>query len=185
MRTPIVTLSVLLASAIVLGVLAGLGSSGAASDEPAATTYIIVRHAEKAGGETPDPELTHAGRERAAQLASMLRSMGVAGVYTTDYERTRQTAAPIAEMAGVKPRTYDPRDPGASLTRIGRAHEGGVVAIVGHSNTVPDLVRRLGGVCEQETLDDGEYDNVFVVVVLDSGRVLTHRLHGSPPSAAP
>ncbi len=166
----------LIVSLLALCVLPGLGAREP-DVEPAATTYILVRHAEKASDGTQDPPLTEAGRERAERLASMLRSMGVAGVYSTDYARTRQTAAPIAAMAEVEPGLYDPRDPAGALARIGRAHEGGVVVLVGHSNTTPDLVRRLGGSCDEPMLADDAYDDVFVVVVLGDGRVLTHRLH--------
>jgi len=175
------TPSLLLALAVVLGVLGGPGSRGSPDDGGGAggagVTYILVRHAEKADDGTPDPALTEAGRARAERLASMLRSMRVVGVYTTAYERTRATAAPIGAMAGVRVEAYDPRDAGAAIERIRAAHARGSVVIVGHSNTVPDLVRRLGGACGQEMLAEDAYDDVFVVTVLDDGRVVTHRLH--------
>ncbi|MEZ6243999.1 MAG: phosphoglycerate mutase family protein [Phycisphaerales bacterium] len=171
-----ITMSVLFVCALVLAAAGGL-SGNREPEDARATTYILVRHAEKVDDGTQDPGLTEAGRARGERLASMLRSMGVVGVYTSGYERTRATGAPIAAMAGVPVQTYDPRDPTGSIEEIRKAHEGGAVVIVGHSNTIPDLVRRLGGDCEARTLAEDAYDDVFVVTVLEDGRVLTHHLH--------
>ncbi len=160
--------------------LAGVLSLGAAPDqEPEkATTYIIVRHAEKAPGGERDPDLTAAGRERAARLAGMVRSMDIGAVRSTDYARTRKTAAPIAAQAGVEVELYDPRKAGEMLEALGDRFGGRSVLIVGHSNTILDIVRRLGGRAPTGDLEDHEYDNVFIVTVLVDGRVITHRLHG-------
>lgn len=180
MRHALTSLGLVLLLAGAVSVLGGLSSRAPATDGAPATTYVVVRHAETVGGDSRDPALSERGRERAGRLASMLRSVGVSAVYSTGYARTRQTAEAIAAVGGVGVVEYDPRDPGAFLTRVAREHEGGVVVIVGHSNTAPDLVRRLGGACEDEQLDHDAYDNVFVVTVVEKGRVITHRLHSAP-----
>lgn len=148
------------------------------ADPEKATTYVIVRHAEKVIDGGRDPGLTPKGERRAERLASMLRSMNLDAVLSTDYARTRDTGAPSAAMAGVEPELYDPRKPGQMLESAAQRFAGGCVLVVGHSNTVPDLVRRLGGEAPESDLADDAYDNVFIVTVLDSGRVITHRLHG-------
>ena len=60
-------------------------------------TIYLVRHAEKAKGK--DPVLTAQGKQRAENLAQMLQDAGVTRVYSTDYRRTQQTAAPSAKQA--------------------------------------------------------------------------------------
>ncbi len=175
-QTPLI----LLLTLALAGVLS-FGMAPRAEPEPvpaSATTYVIVRHAEKAGDAGADPALTPKGQRRSQRLALMLRSMKLDAVLSTDYQRTRETAAPSAAQAGVELDLYDPRKPGELLTGLAERFEGASVLIVGHSNTVPDLVRRLGGEAPSGDLADDEYDNVFIVTVLGDGRVLTHRLHG-------
>jgi phosphohistidine phosphatase SixA len=140
-------------------------------DEP--VTFVLIRHAEKQTG-AQDPRLTPEGLERADRIASMLRSLGVGAVYSTDFARTRQTAAPLARAAGVPVRLYDPRHPGGLSDPPPGVR---CVAIVGHSNTVPDLVRQLGGHAEAPELSEQVYDHVYLVTRFPDGRVVTHLLH--------
>ena len=51
----------------------------------------------------------------------------------------------------------------------------GNVLIVGHSNTVPDLLKRLG-VKDAITIAESEFDNLFVVVRPASGEPTLIRL---------
>lgn len=132
---------------------------------------FLVRHAERApvpanqpparGMMGEDPPLSAAGQERARRLASMLASAGIKHILTTEYQRTRQTAAPAAERANVKPVMGAAKDPQAFIDQILKAS--GTVLVVGHSNTVPELLKGLG-VKQAITIADSEYDNLFIVV---------------------
>ncbi|MFI4897092.1 MAG: SixA phosphatase family protein [Phycisphaerales bacterium JB059] len=113
-------------------------------------TFVVVRHAEKQT-DREDPGLTPEGDARARRIASMIRSLKIGAVYSTDFARTRQTAAPIARRAGVEVRLYDARNP---VELADPPPDVGCVVIVGHSNTVPDLVRRLGGQVEAPKLSE-------------------------------
>jgi len=151
-----------LASALLLS----LAASAAAQQ-----TIFVVRHAERTdGGATGapgmvspanDPPLSAAGKARAARLASMLRSAGIAHVFTTEYKRTRETAAPLAGQLKLTPVMAAAKDPEPLVARVRQVK--GNVLIVGHSNTVPDLLKRLG-VKDAVTIGDDEYDNLFIVV---------------------
>src|SRR5690349_12166945 len=83
-------------------------SSGIASAQR--KTLLLVRHAEKDVSATADPDnpaLTSAGTERAARLARKLRKYKVGAVYSTNFQRTMNTARPTAERRGLTVRTYD------------------------------------------------------------------------------
>jgi broad specificity phosphatase PhoE len=138
---------------------------------------FVVRHAERAAvpaSQTPpsggmmadDPPLSPAGEERAARLASLLASAGIRQIFTSEYRRTRQTAAPLAGKLGITPVTVPAKEPDALVEQVRRAT--GNVLVVGHSNTVPDLLTRLG-VAEKVTIGDNDYDNVFLVIRSSTG----------------
>ena len=145
---------------------------------------FIVRHAERAP-ETPaaadrsmtapanDPPLSQAGRERAAKLASMLRSADIRGIYVTEFQRTRQTAEPLAKALGLDAIVTKGNDVDGLMAKMREAK--GNLLIVGHSNTVPDVLKRLG-VKDAVTIADSEYDNLFVVVKPDGGEPSLIRL---------
>jgi len=144
---------------------------------------FLVRHAERApspanqppsgGMMGEDPPLSAAGQDRARRLAAMLASADIKHIFTTEYQRTRQTAAPIAERTSVKPVMGAAKDPQPFVDQIQKAS--GNVLVVGHSNTIPDLLKRLG-VNQAITIADSEYDNLFVVVRRGAGEPTLIRL---------
>ena len=147
--------------------VAGLGTSQmvAQAQAPGATTVILVRHAEKAAAPRNDPPLTAAGEARAKALLEAVRDAGVTAIITTQYVRTRATAAPTAAALGITPEivaaTGSSHVDDVAATILG--HEGQTVLVVGHSNTVPDIIHALGAPAPQ--ICDAEYDNLFIVVL--------------------
>jgi broad specificity phosphatase PhoE len=141
---------------------------------------IIVRHAEKISD--TDERLSEAGVARAARLAAMLRDAGVTAIYATNTERTIHTAKPLADALRLSVETYDTRvgagtklDSRPFVERLRKENGGDVVLIVGHSNTVPDLLKTLGGAGDV-TIGPAEYDNLFVVVPKGDGIATMVRL---------
>ena len=53
--------------------------------------------------DSKDPPLSPAGELRAARLAQMLTASGVKGIYTSQYRRTMQLAAPVARALNITP----------------------------------------------------------------------------------
>ena len=131
---------------------------------------ILVRHAERADGGTPppgmkgpaDPRLSAAGQARAQKLAAMLAESGVTAIYTTEFRRTQNTAKPLAAKLGVTAQTVPADDLAGLLAKIKGASPTDVVFIVGHSNTVPDIIKQIGG--PGVKIADNEYDNLFILV---------------------
>jgi broad specificity phosphatase PhoE len=136
-------------------------------------TIFIVRHAEKAASTGRDPELTVAGRARAESLARALRDAGITLIYVTDLRRTQQTAAPLAKALGIKPTVLPPNDTAALSTRLREVHSGNVL-VVGHSDTVPEIIKELG-IATSIHINDTDYDNLFVVLLEAQPRLI--RLH--------
>lgn len=130
------------------------------------TTVYLVRHAEKGTTPAADPPLTPAGAARAQALATLLTDSGVTAVITTELARTRETAAPLAAARRLTPVVVGVRvAPAAHISGVVdavRAQGGGVVLVVGHSNTIPRIVEALGGPALPD-LCDAAYSNLFVV----------------------
>jgi broad specificity phosphatase PhoE len=102
----------------------------------------VVRHFDTPAGEK-DPDLTDTGKARAEKLAAWFKGRKLTAIYVSDYKRTRQTAGPLAAERGIALTIYNPADTPALAARL--KAETGPVLVVGHSNTVPDLVEQLGG----------------------------------------
>ena len=149
------------------------------------TTVIVVRHAEKATGQGDDPHLSDAGERRAEALAHALENAGVSAVITTQWRRTAETALPTAREAGATPEVvpvvWDSiHRSAADVAAAVRRHPGEVVLVVGHSNTVPDIVAALG-VERPAEICDSEYDRMEIVSMEAGGNAqLIEARYGAP-----
>jgi broad specificity phosphatase PhoE len=129
------------------------------------TPVYLLRHAEKQLG--IDPDLTPAGTARAQELKRILKNVPVKAIYTTNASRTRQTVQPLATDKGLSPITYS----GTSIAgTILSQHKEQVVVIVGHSPTVPALIRGFDGDTTNITISEMEYDNLFLLIVKQTKR---------------
>ena len=124
---------------LVLAVLAGCMTT---SPEAPAPGFYVVRHLNTPAGER-DPDLLPEGQRVAALLPARLAAHPPRTIFVSDYRRSRQTAAPTATRYGLTVTVYDPADTPGLVARVRAAP--GPVLIVGHSNTVPDIVEQLGG----------------------------------------
>jgi phosphohistidine phosphatase SixA len=134
------------------------------------TTVFLVRHAEKQL-DSQDPDLTEAGRQRALALARALRSVPLDAIYSTDTHRTRQTAAPLAGARSLEVELYDKDDLGHLAMKLRGAP--GRYLVVGHSNTTPELVSRLGGDPGAAIDEASEFDRLYVLLLHPDGSVVT------------
>ena len=149
-----------------LALLTACSSRPAASDT---ATYILVRHAEKATAPAKDPPLTEAGQQRAQRLAEGLKSTPLDAVYSSAYQRTRQTASPVAQAQRLTVIDYAPDDAAAFATRLRTSHPRGTVLVVGHSNTLPPLARALCN-CAIADMDERVYGIRYTIRVDANGR---------------
>jgi phosphohistidine phosphatase SixA len=171
MRIAVVLLALLLSAPTQAALFAPDGAGGPGGDP--CTLLVAVRHAEK--DTTPgnsDPSLSEAGRARAAALSDALSASHLGAILVSPTRRARETAAPLAARTKVEPQAV-PLEGGveahvAALAKAVRAEAGKTVLVVGHSNTVPALLRSLG-VDVGGDLPDSAYGDLFLVTLCATG----------------
>ena len=145
-------------------VLAGFLLTLAAPPTPAHSAIYIVRHAEKRDPKDPKSLLSGKGKKRADDLKRVLSSVELKAVYVTEFERTRQTAVPTAVAQGLKPKTINSEDLDGLIAALKALPENEDVLVVGHTDTIPDLLKKLG-VARPVKLEADDYDNLFIVTL--------------------
>jgi broad specificity phosphatase PhoE len=102
----------------------------------------------------------------------MLKDAGISAIYVTEFKRTQQTAAPLAKALGITVTTLPAKDNAALVAKL-RASNGNAL-VVGHSDTIPDLIKALG-ISEPINIAENDYDNLFAVVLDEKPHLI--RLH--------
>jgi phosphohistidine phosphatase SixA len=141
----------------------------------AQSEIYLFRHAEKQKDGTKDPALTEQGHQRAQWLGDWFKNKKVTAIYSSDYQRTRQTVAIIAKNTGLEVKLYNPGKL-EELIKILKQKDGFYV-VAGHSNTIPDTVKLLGGEPGKE-IDHEEYNRLYQLTIKD-GKVVTKRHQSS------
>lgn len=142
------------------------------ADRP--TIVYVARHAEKSLDGGDDPPLSDKGAQRAQALALKLGDADVRAIYVTQFKRTLDSAAPLAEQIGIDPSALevDHRDPRPYVERLAdditAKHRGETVVVISHSNTLPLIVERLGGE-PVPAIGDQVYGDLFVVTLPADG----------------
>lgn len=145
------------------------------------TTIVLVRHAEKQVGAISDAPLSPQGEVRASRLAQMFGDSEPFGridrIYVTNTRRTQQTSAGVAQRLGVNAVVVDSKTDSAELARrVLRENRGGRALIVGHSNTVPEIIAALARLEKVPPIGEEEFDTLYVVTVPTIGKVSVLRL---------
>lgn len=154
-------------------------------ESQATTTIIFVRHAEKLTSVADNPPLNDAGRMRVAELTRQLAGAdviaGVDAIYSTPFKRTQETVKPLADELELPINIYDASDTEDVLEGILKDHKGKVILVVGHSNTLPVLIRNLGAHQSVPAIHENEYDNIYIIAIPWFGKTKTIRLRYGEP----
>ena len=167
------------AQVLCLLILSVLVCAGEARGQSAPTIVLVLRHAEKAQVEGNDPPLSEAGMRRAQELVRVAEDAGVTAIYTTQYKRALDTAAPLAARLGITATAVEiTREnaaayPASLARQILTRHAGQTVMVLGHSNTVPLIVEALGGRRPSAIDDATEFDRFYVIIIRRPGEVRT------------
>jgi len=133
------------------------------------TTVIVVRHAEKnIEPNNPDPDLSPAGQVRAQELVRMFSAAGVNAIYATQFKRTQQSVKPLADRLGLPVNVIDAKKTQDLVNQIVTNHRGQTIVVAGHNNTVPEIVKALGG-GNFPVIPENEFDNMFIVTIYRFG----------------
>src|SRR6266478_9825558 len=133
---------------------------------------VIVRHAEKAANGANDPDLSLAGRARAEALARILKDSGITGIFTSEFKRTQETAAPTATSAHLTPTVVAAKDTAALVAKLHQLK--GNALVVGHGDTIPNIIKALG-INVPVNIPDADYSELFIVTLGDKPQLF--RLH--------
>ena len=163
--------------ALVLALIAMLGACTTTS-----TTYFIVRHAEKADS-TRDTPLSAEGHARAKALRDTLINQNIIKIFVTNYQRTQQTAQPLAIELGITPTEVFANQTSELIKQL-KATKAGNILIAGHSNTVPAIIDELMESPQNMTITEKDFDNLFKVKITKSNgeviRDFTQLTYGVP-----
>lgn len=147
-------------------------------------TVYVVRHAEKIAATdsaakmmSNDLPLSEAGKVRAIVLRDELRNKHIRHIYSTNTIRSVSTAEPLSQSLKLDISRYRDID---SLIEMLKSIKGNSL-VVGHSNTVDDIVNKLCGQPKiAADLTDAEYDNLFLVKLRGKKAVFQRQKFGYP-----
>ena len=133
--------------------------------EVTTTKYYLIRHAEKDRTDEKDrnPNLNENGQKRAKKWATYFKNIDLDAVYSTNYNRTQQTATPTAKSKNLEIKSYDPRKLYDSIFKIDT--KGKTVLVVGHSNTTPVFANKILGEKKYENMDDHDNSSLYIVTI--------------------
>jgi broad specificity phosphatase PhoE len=146
-----------------------LVSVSAASAQP---VVVIVRHGERAANGGSDPDLSSAGRARADALSRILKDSGITAIFTTEFKRTQETAAPTATSTHVAPTVVPAKDTTALVAKLHQLS--GNALVVGHGDTIPNIIKALG-IDVPINIPDADYSELLIVTLSDKPQLF--RLH--------
>ena len=126
------------------------------------TTYYLIRHAEKFD-QSKNPDLSKIGLERAQNWNKILSEVHFDAIYSTDYKRTLQTATPTAERCQKEITLYNPQN--TDIQQFKKDTSGKTVLIVGHSNTIPNLVNQLIDKKQYGDIEETTFGNLYIVTI--------------------
>ena len=165
---------------ITLVICASVISQAIAQDDFKPKTVFLIRHAEREDEPRQDPPLKKEGVARSKELARLLGNAGIKTIFTSQFTRTKQTAEPLATKLGLtaaqislKSNPTNPRQIAEESTAevVNKIMErpGENVLVVGHSNSIPDVIKMLGGDVVP-TIDERKFDDLFIVTVYAKGK---------------
>ncbi|MDT8416607.1 MAG: phosphoglycerate mutase family protein [Lutibacter sp.] len=132
------------------------------------TTYYFIRHAEKVRGNPTDknPDLNEIGKKRAEYWNTVFKNVAFDEIYSTNFNRTLQTAAPMAKTKNLEVKIYHPESLYNDDFQL--KTKGKTVLVVGHSNTTPLFVNKILGREMYPEIDDTNNSNLYIITISDT-----------------
>lgn len=149
------------------------------------TTIWVVRHAEKdtSDPKEKDPDLSPEGKERAEALAKYLKGEKLDSIFSTNYKRTKLTGYPTADKIGLAIKTYDATKQKVFADGLMKNAKGKKMLIIGHSNTVQEILVAFGATKPVKDLTDDDYDYIFMLTIKGDKKEVKVERYGVPHHA--
>ena len=143
------------------------------AQDTAVTTYYLIRHAEKvrADSSNKNPNLTEKGKSRAQNWSTVFKDVNFDMVYSTNYNRTIQTATPTANEKNLEIQFYNPK--ALFDSNFQSKTKGKTVLVVGHSNTTPQFVNKILAEERYANIGDSNNSNLYIVTIINEETAVT------------
>jgi broad specificity phosphatase PhoE len=148
-------------------IILGFQSDAVAQKNNEIFTIYLVRHSEKdsTSDNHSDPPLSPCGEQRSESLSIFLSAVDLDAIYSTNYNRTKNTALPTATSKGLEIKEYDPEKLKDFSNFLLESKQDALV--VGHSNTTSVLA----GLLVNEELGEFDldiYNRVYQLVIYNN-----------------
>jgi broad specificity phosphatase PhoE len=137
------------------------------------TQYYFIRHAEKADS-SKNPDLSEKGLERAKEWQMLFSEISFDAIYSTDFNRTIQTIKPISVKQNKNFSLYNPKT--IDIEAFKKETFGKTILIVGHSNTIPNMVNQIIKENKYSDIEDNQFGNLYIVTIFEN-QILSQLLH--------
>ena len=136
--------------------------------------FYLIRHAEKLRIDKTErnPKLNSKGILRAEKWKEVLKNIKLDKIYSTNYNRTIETANPTSRSQNIDITIYSPRN--IDFVNFKEINKGEKVLIVGHSNTIPNFVNGLIEKDFYDQIDDLNNSNLYLVNIC--GDMVSHQV---------
>lgn len=130
--------------------------------------FYLIRHAEKLRIDKTErnPKLNEKGILRAEKWKEVLKNINLDKIYSTNYNRTIETANPTSKSQNIDITIYSPSN--IDYKNFKEINKGKKVLIVGHSNTIPNFVNGLIEKDFYDQIDDLNNSNLYLVNICDN-----------------
>ncbi len=137
------------------------------------TQYYFTRHAEKADS-SKNPDLSEKGLERAQEWKTLFSEINFDAVYSTDFNRTLQTIQPIVADNNQLLKIYNPKM--IDIEAFKKETHGKTILIVGHSNTIPNMVNQIIKENKYTNIEENQFGNLYIVTLFEN-QIVSQLLH--------
>jgi broad specificity phosphatase PhoE len=137
------------------------------------TQYYFIRHAEKADS-SKNPDLSEKGLERAKEWQMLFSELSFDAIYSTDFNRTIQTIKPISVKQNKNFSLYNPKT--IDIEAFKKETFGKTILIVGHSNTIPNMVNQIIKENKYSDIEENQFGNLYIVTIFEN-QILSQLLH--------
>ncbi len=137
------------------------------------TQYYFIRHAEKVDS-SKNPDLSEKGLEKAQQWKTLFSKINFDAVYSTDFNRTLQTIQPIVADNNQLLKIYNPKM--IDIEAFKKETHGKTILIVGHSNTIPNMVNQIIKENKYTNIEENQFGNLYIVTLFEN-QIVSKLLH--------